>query len=535
MAINALNTPLRPDAAAIDKEYQLKEIEKNTQADSRSDGHTKKTAQSADSFDSAPDFEYFNNYTQNGKNHYAAQMQPPTSEPLSAVANIEVATNAAVTEAQSNDTAAPLSAAASIEAVASAAAAEAQSNDTAEPLTDLERAMQALKENEEFIRLSSRSSQPCTSNLRNIDEWHELGIQIIKNMSSEEYELLQKMFWSNIRNHLAGTIERLNSLRRGDNPTLSDDHRARQIAEAEDTIRSLSGNIKDSHLDYSLIELWNNNPPSLGKFVRNACTVQHSYTWQWHKNMPAEQVKAASFRNTMHSFMFQKMRTEGLTEAERLFKPRLAQREEREGPNATFPNRMGSIADYVNARFAEAQRPLPAIERFTITFNNDLTFRVRGGTGDDAEFIQNILNNADRWLMSRVMDSIFFHRGENGEVHPWLQANNTWQQIAIERGVGFTELPDEFMNGLPRLSNAHMRHKTEELIQRVHGFGLDDVYIRNGELRGKTDEITAIINSQRFRDLHHEGAIRSAINIPREHDLSFFSMTFENGRFTLTH
>ncbi|MCL2200515.1 MAG: hypothetical protein FWB75_00990 [Oscillospiraceae bacterium] len=506
MAINTLNPLLRSDAATVEKEYQLKEVEKTTQPDKKIADPSHKPVQDADAFDSAPTFEYYNNYTQSGKNYYDLQVQEPLHSEL-ALANIEAASSAGVEETRPYASAAPM--------------------------TEIDRLVQALQENDEFMRIHSSRNR---HDLWGFDEWQELGRNFIENLSDEDYELLQKMLWTRMREDLVRSINdrqwlneqvrnyeqfALNWLHKGSDVSFMVEHQVERKQMNEDRIRFLKDNATNSHLELDLVSIWN-TPPSADSSVVAGSSF--------------ESFLSNNFRTVVNQFINLSMKAGELTDAGRLLNPGAAYTESMQGPGATFSNRMGSVADYVNARFAEAQRPLPKMERFTITFNNDLTFQVRGGTSDDAEFMQGILNNAGSWLMDQVMSSIRFHRGENGEVHPLLKSSNTWQRIAIDRGFGFIEMPDEFLNGLPKLAAVQHRQATDELIRRVHGFGLDDVYIKNGELRGRTDEITDIIrNDPRFKALHHESAIKSAINIPREHDLSFFNMTFENGRFSLIH
>jgi hypothetical protein len=448
---------------------------------------------SLDSHDSAPAIEYYNNYSPKGTLYlYASVQQTAYAETLPTSSVTATAVDVIDTTPVNPD----------------------------EPLSEIDRLVQALRDNEEYMRLINGphgKSRVGHLDLQHIPEWRELGLHIIKNLSSEDYELLQKMLWSSI-------VWTHNDEAWRDTPNglmfFNDAHS-----------RSMDGRqfrpLKGSHTDYDLVSIWNN----MGDLLEptNSVNEQLGRDLEFH----------------LRSFLGLKMRAEGLSEAERAFYPRFVDMEERFGPDATFGNRMTSVADYVNMRFSEARQQLNSGERFTFRFNSNFSFNVSGGTGNNAEFMQGIFNNAGGWLLSHVIDVLFLHRGENGEVPPWLATNHEhdlWRIVAEDRGLGFIQASQDFLDELERVRSAYARKLTEDWMQERFGFGLDDLIYEDGVLSGRTQEITDVINNNRvFEQILYESrtklcaSIYDALNTPSEQDLSFISIVFENGVFSISH
>jgi hypothetical protein len=385
------------------------------------------------------------------------------------------------------------------------------------PMSEVDRLAQALRENEEYMRLISgfRGTQGANFwNLRDIPEWHELGLQLIKDLSSEDYELVQKMLWSHIANVHADEAWR--DTQHG-LTFFSDAH-----ARSSDGRRNLP--LLGSHKNYDLVSIWKN------------------------MNAPKNTVNGTLgevFAHVFHSFLNLNMRVNGSTEAQRTFDPQLIHLEERFGPNATFGNRMSSVADHVNMLFNEARQALPTTDRFSITFNSNFSFNVSGGTGNNSEFLQGILNNAGGWLLSHVIDALFTHRGENGEIPRWLATNHEhdmWRMLAEDFRFEYIQATEEFLEELERVRSAYARKLTEEWLQEQFGFGLDDLLYEDGVLSGRTQEISDVVKSdQRFEQFmylsrtKHCASIHDALNTPKEKDLSFINIVFENGEFSISY
>ena len=426
-----------------------------------------------DSYDSTPAVENYNNYSPNGLLHESMYAQQTSYTETPSATDI-VATTDAVTENVS-------------------AALD-------EPLSEIDRLVQSLKANEEFMR-ASNDRGVWHNSLYKFDEWRELGLHLIKGLSSEDYELLQKMLWTSIAE--VHQIHRDNR-HLADMPTLLP--------------------LKSSHRQYDLISIWNN----MGASINTTAGVM-----------------GEALRGTVTRFFNFKMRTEGLSDVERVFLPHIAQMEERFGPDATFGNRMSSVADYVNMRFSEAQQQLRSGERFTFNFNSNFSFNVSGGTGNNAEFLQGVFNNAGGWLLSHIIDVLFLHRGENGEVPPWLATDHEhdiWRIVAVDRGVGFIQASEKFLEELEKIRSAYARKLTEQWLQEQFGFGLDDLIYEDGVLSGRTQEIDNVVRSdRRFEALLYESrtklcaSIYDALNTPRQQDLSFINIIFENGMFSIEH
>ena len=429
-------------------------------------------ALSADSFGSGPEVEYYNNYAPNGMLYGDMNTQADVSiEPQSAP------------EAKEPEP---------------TVSQETMSKAADKPMTELDRLVQALKENEEYSsKVNSPLAQSGTGvshlDLCRISEWRALGLELIKNMSKEDYELLQKMFWSTTVSVHASNHEL----------------RDKMI-------------LKDNYKDYDLVAIWD----GMGDYSVSFSTS-------------TETTMGTQLRFELASFLSIKMMVDGLSDAERALSPLHALVEKTLGPNTTFTSRMGSVAEYVNTQYEEAKQTLASTNRYTIKFNNDFTFRVHGGTYDNAEFLQDVLNNAGDWLLRNVLDAIFWHRGEGGAVSPLVMAmgNNIYnllKELAEERGCGYIQASKEYMEWLSKLSAAYSRKNIEDWLQSKYGFGLDDLVYdeKKKVLSGRTEEITNALNNDMWLEREKDEIIR-VMKLPRENDLSTIGIIFENGEFSI--
>jgi len=374
------------------------------------------------------------------------------------------------------------------------------------PQTEADRLAQAFKESEAFVRMMEKHQHAIMVKVRELPEWRALGSQLIEDLSPKHYEILQKMLWTAI----ARTHE----------PQWHNED-ARNFGVPVNKWQSKLNRelpLKNNHQDYNLVDMWN------GVGLKNSELMEFT------------------MYNTVTMFFMLKASAGYLDDNIRTFLPQVRFGED-SGPDATFENRMASIAEYVNQQFKEAQRTLTATDRFSISLNSNFTFNVRGGSRDSNEFLQDVLNNAGGWLLTRVLDSIFNHRGENGEVPSWLESTGTvdfWRILAEDFGMGFIEASDEYLEWIDRLWTARARKQTDEWLFEEFGFGLDDLTFSNGRLSGRTQEITDVINSDdRFeqyllsRRTLQSASIVDALRTPPDLDLSFINIIFEDGRFSI--
>ena len=240
-----------------------------------------------------------------------------------------------------------------------------------------------------------------------------------------------------------------------------------------------------------------------------------------------------SVYNAYEKILNLKARTEGLSEAEKLISPRVARIEEEYGINATFSNKLSSVAEMVNAQFEKAQKSL-ANEKFVITLDKNFTFNVTGGSADSATFLQTLLNDGGHELLTKFISTVRHHRREDGTVNSWNLTGTMYKEIGKICGV--STVSDEYEQALQNMLAAYNRHSLDQLIQRVCGFGLDDLVLRDGAITGKTDELTEKFNAnaEKFRNAHYEDpVIKMLSSEPTEVDMSFLQMTFQDGKFAI--
>ena len=157
------------------------------------------------------------------------------------------------------------------------------------------------------------------------------------------------------------------------------------------------------------------------------------------------------------------------------------------------------------------------------------------GEADNAGFLQGVFNNSGAWLLQHIIDCIYTHRGEGGTIAPWMVTsdfNDIWKDLAENRGFGYIQVSDEYLDWFDRFSNAHSIKLTEDWLQKRYGFGLDDLLFERGVLSGRTDEITTLINNDDWLKRQRDEIIK-CIQLPRDNDISTVNIIFENGRFSI--
>jgi hypothetical protein len=250
-------------------------------------------------------------------------------------------------------------------------------------------------------------------------------------------------------------------------------------------------------------------------------------------------------------FLSTKATIEGLTDAERLLSPGSAHSESNNGPQATFTNKTQSVADIVNTILRS--KGIDATDgSFSISISPDFTFRVSGG--EHAELVQEILNSDDTFFRS-IFDSLFNHRGENGETLRWLydepnrqdiftfhgndsQGNATPIPVFLAQYFGIADTTKKINDTMVAIREYLAMRDFDQMLYDRHGFTSADFILVGNNVIGKTPEATAMFGGDANNDSGFAGSyafwIKRILQAPPMPDFSPIEIIFADGKFSFT-
>lgn len=230
-----------------------------------------------------------------------------------------------------------------------------------------------------------------------------------------------------------------------------------------------------------------------------------------------------------NSVIIQKAWRGETTEAERFYNPVAVRVENNYGKNATFANKMQSVADYFDAELIKAGKPSSQDNKFTFRLGSDFKFSVSGGNGGSAEFIADLLNNSKENIYKTIM-SIFRHRSEDGSI-------NSWNTKSIPEFVGEYKTvyaSNEYTNLMNNILRYYDKFNYEELLRTQYDLQLDDFEILDGVLVGKNAKAEDLIQNSEFFRNHHVDYISNYLkNELPPIDFTLIEFSLEQGRFSI--
>jgi hypothetical protein len=222
--------------------------------------------------------------------------------------------------------------------------------------------------------------------------------------------------------------------------------------------------------------------------------------------------------------------SEGLTEQERMFSPWAARVEICIGPNGSFESRMAKTADDVKSYMTKTQQSISDERTFSIKFDKDFNFVVSSNNDEESNILQNALSSSKRILENAVW-AILYHRQDDGSVNPWLSDDSIMSDVAKE--YGYAKFSNEFTGLMKLFESSYEVAQMNGNLSRLFDVTMDDMEYIGGKLSGKTPEAQEAIDSELFYRMDYEKHVKRLINKETTDDLSFISMEYTNGKFSL--
>lgn len=199
-----------------------------------------------------------------------------------------------------------------------------------------------------------------------------------------------------------------------------------------------------------------------------------------------------NFESTFLSRKF--VKTQRLTEEERFIFPEAANYERAHWQN--FDERMTSVENEMRRELDRAGFSLDMDREYQFYLNTEnFTFSVNGGTEEENRLIETIINRNPREghvfnPLKTTIYALYFHRQSDLSYTPWRAGDTSPEDIAK---FGVAKIPESYTQKMKQYLAAYRRNVMDRDLQDRFGFGIDDISYVNGRWRGKTDEITQMI------------------------------------------
>lgn len=242
--------------------------------------------------------------------------------------------------------------------------------------------------------------------------------------------------------------------------------------------------------------------------------------------------------SALDTFLVHKAEREPLTDVERLVSKDAARTEKYIWQ--TFDGQMKDTQNKINSQLGEDGFNLDIDKEYQFYLNSDFTFTVKGGTTEENARLESLLNTHPREnykfdpLHEMVM-ALYFSRPDSMGISPW-RAGTASNELLEKYGIA-SGIPDSYTQKMKQLLPAYEWHKWDRNLKYHYGFGVDDIYVENGKLFGRTDEVTKLIekldeNVKNQIALDYMNARNEYRGTPEFSEPVFI---FKDGKFQLTY
>jgi len=240
----------------------------------------------------------------------------------------------------------------------------------------------------------------------------------------------------------------------------------------------------------------------------------------------------------LNSFLVHKAEKEPLSDVERLLSKDAAQVERFIWKN--FDGQMKDIQDKINGQLDQSGFSLDIDKEYQFYLNSDFTFSVEGGTDEQNKMIAGALNTHPRENykydpLHETLMAIYFSRPDDMSFSPWRVgdiSNELLQRYGITSNIS-----NSYTKKMRQFLSAYEWHEMDRNMKYMYGFGVDDIYLDNGNIVGKTDKVTKLIEKMDADFMKETGL--AYIKIKSEYtetpEFSEPVFVFKNGKFQLTY
>lgn len=255
--------------------------------------------------------------------------------------------------------------------------------------------------------------------------------------------------------------------------------------------------------------------------------------------LSSDEVAVADILSSYDYYLYTKASTFGLTEEERLMGVRYETSEL--AGTGTFDQKMAPMLRKIEAAFEEAGMCFDREKSYSFYLDTStFDFSVSGGTDEENALIAKVLNTSNYRENNElyVLGALESHRQPDGKYNPWTVERKRSPQFKIGIPVyGISVVTEEYSQKMKQLGDAHARCKMDQSLKAKYGFGFDDMRYQNGNIVGKTAEITQIIKDGGIEFMKNVGftyieILKTYTGTPEFPDAVF---TFENGTFQTTY
>lgn len=245
---------------------------------------------------------------------------------------------------------------------------------------------------------------------------------------------------------------------------------------------------------------------------------------------------------TYDGVMVRRARTDGLNDTERFLSKRYERIEFTS--HATFQDKMEPIAASIEKKFQENGLTFDSETSFSFSLDTEsFTFSVSGGSDAENRLMEEIVNTTnifghsyDENHIGQIIHSLLYHRREDGSYNSWsIGMSNMDPALLAEetKKYGIASVSSEYSAKMKQIPAAYNRYRLDQRLKKEYGFGISDLKYQNGQIIGKTDEVTAAIQEKGHDFMKEKGY--AYLSVLREYrgTPSFSSplFTFTGGNF----
>lgn len=242
--------------------------------------------------------------------------------------------------------------------------------------------------------------------------------------------------------------------------------------------------------------------------------------------------------SSLDTFLAHKAEKEPLNDVERLLSKRAAQVEKYIWQN--FDGQMKDIQNKINGQLEESGFSFDIDKEYQFYLNSDFTFSVKGGSEEENKKIADALNTHPRENykydpLHETLMALYFSRPDDLSIAPW-RVGAVSDELVQKYGVS-SNISDSYTQKMKHFLSAYEWHEMDRSMRHNYGFGINDIYLSNGKLTGKTDEITKLIEKMDIEELKEISHAFANIQDRYMGTPEFFEpvFVFKDGKFQLTY
>ena len=242
--------------------------------------------------------------------------------------------------------------------------------------------------------------------------------------------------------------------------------------------------------------------------------------------------------SSLDTFLTHKAEKEPLSDVERLLSKRAAQVEKYIWQN--FDGQMKDIQNKINGQLEESGFSFDIDKEYQFYLNSDFTFSVKGGSEEENKKIADALNTHPRENykydpLHETLMALYFSRPDDLSIAPW-RVGAVSDELVQKYGVS-SNISDSYTQKMKHFLSAYEWHEMDRSMRHNYGFGINDIYLSNGKLTGKTDEITKLIEKMDIEELKEISHAFANIQDRYMGTPEFFEpvFVFKDGKFQLTY